>query len=747
MTTATSTNPSFPTTPPTPGDPAARRPSAATAGPANTGGRPRRRRRGIVLALAAGLVVAGLARPWAAHLQAKAYMAGPYADASGGGDAAAAVATTLGNADSYFLVLMLGGLRGPLAMYLWSSSENQKNERDLEDFNTKVNLIRLIQPEFDSVHIFQVWNKAYNASVQIASLPDRYATILDAAEYGKQVARSRPNNVNILLTLNQVFQQKLGLTVGDNVYYRRQVRQDTKWRPPEPPRAGGAMAQRLESMLDPQGKLLPALLGEDPKTGQPMRGIVPAPADLQARAYFPVRRADEFRAAAAAAGVTLPPVTAAPGERETTVALPAAHARALAAAYSPPDVAYVHPDWNDGSEMQYLREYAPFPYGLSPLAIGFSYGKRAQVLINRTKQKPAQYSDSVVDSRPGVELRDWAKEERDRALAAEGRLFGKPSGDRRFKEWLAAAKLVPEGPVELDYSAVAKVYLDDPSAAAPARSRDLRYDDAIVEKFGQQLATARVPGPVPTAGPDLDEALYSYRLAARLVRDARAEFVRHLNHPGEGIRRLSDFSSPIDELSADQLVAEADYAFLLALAPDASREKQRFAAEDWATFKDLVPAGQTVIPRDALLKRAAAKYQESVVWLHYINLRYYFPGEITQLTLPPALPANPVARAAWEAAERVRAAVADVHLARMAEYNNAPGAITFPLPLARPREALDQLRWDPDQLDRIYKVTVAAAQAGPRLDQNKSNRDEGRPAEDRAVYRLAEIQRLLGGAK
>ena len=50
-------------------------------------------------------------------------------------------------------------------MILWTSSESQKNEKDLEGFDTKVEWIRLLQPEFDTVHVFQVWNKAYNISV------------------------------------------------------------------------------------------------------------------------------------------------------------------------------------------------------------------------------------------------------------------------------------------------------------------------------------------------------------------------------------------------------------------------------------------------------------------------------------------------------------------------------------------------------------------------------------------------------
>ena len=60
-------------------------------------------------------------------------------------------------------------LRGPLVMILWPSAEEQKTEKDLEDFDTKIELIRLLQAEFDTVHLFQIWSKAYNVSAQLAS--------------------------------------------------------------------------------------------------------------------------------------------------------------------------------------------------------------------------------------------------------------------------------------------------------------------------------------------------------------------------------------------------------------------------------------------------------------------------------------------------------------------------------------------------------------------------------------------------
>ena len=66
-------------------------------------------------------------------------------------------------------------------------ARSQKIDRDLEDFDTKIEWIRLLQPEFDTVHIFQIWNKAYNISVLMASPANKYTTILDAVDYARSV--------------------------------------------------------------------------------------------------------------------------------------------------------------------------------------------------------------------------------------------------------------------------------------------------------------------------------------------------------------------------------------------------------------------------------------------------------------------------------------------------------------------------------------------------------------------------------
>lgn len=180
---------------------------------------------------------------------------------------------SLAGMNSYALALLLGGLRGPLVMMLWSSSEAQKNEKNLEDFDTKVEWIRLLQPEFDTVHIFQIWNKAYNISVQMASLANKYTTILDALDYARKIDRQKPNDINIVEAIGQIYFDKFG-TSAEKDYYQQRVRAETRWRPPERSHPGdiGWRRTRLDPILDQNGNLLPELV-------QPR---IPRPANLPA---------------------------------------------------------------------------------------------------------------------------------------------------------------------------------------------------------------------------------------------------------------------------------------------------------------------------------------------------------------------------------------------------------------------------------------------------------------------------------
>ena len=180
-------------------------------------------------------------------------------------------AASLGSLNSFALGLLLGGLRGPLVMILWTDSENNKSAKNLEGVDTQIELIRLLQPEFDTVHIFQIWNKAYNISVQMASMANKYDVILSALDYAAKVDSAKPDDINILAAVAQIYFDKLG-TSSEKFYYRRRVRDETlphevdqKARRQDP----GWRRVHLDPLLDSSFRILPALTRPVPGRERP----------------------------------------------------------------------------------------------------------------------------------------------------------------------------------------------------------------------------------------------------------------------------------------------------------------------------------------------------------------------------------------------------------------------------------------------------------------------------------------------
>jgi hypothetical protein len=300
-----------------------------------------------VIVMIVALIGAGFTREWASDVRGV-----PIVAASESG-------SSLSGMNSYALALLLGGLRGPLVMFLWSSSETQKSENNLEDFDSKVEWIRLLQPEFDSVLLFQIWNKAYNISVKMTSLPNKYATILDALDFAKRSDREKPNDINLISAIGGIYFDKFGNS-AEKFYYRKRVRAETLPHPTDAAmrsRDPGVRRTELDPILDANFKILPSL-------------IVPR-------------------------GKTLTDS-------------------------NDPSVVY------DGSELQFLPQFEPYPYGVSPWALAFNYERRSQLLQQLGGQRHAQLSDLVIDSRPALAMRGWADEEREFALRNELEVAGKP---------------------------------------------------------------------------------------------------------------------------------------------------------------------------------------------------------------------------------------------------------------------------------------------------------------------------------
>jgi hypothetical protein len=407
-----------------------------------------------------------------------------YQEAQRGGAAAGGrTASALGSMNSFALALLLGGLRGPLAMVLWATSEAQKADRNLEDFDTKVEWIRLLQPEFDTVHMFQIWNKAYNISVQMASLPNRFAAILDALDYAGEVDKSRPDNINIMNAITQVYSNKLGTPHAEKVFYRRWVREQSfvpkDWKPGDRRDQPAWQRRRMEPRLDQAGMILPHLLAPRPGRQRP---------------------------------VDLPP-------------------EAL---------------WNSGAELQHLARYQPFPQGISTFALAYNYAKRAQVLMRVGKQSPLQVADSVVDSRPGVELKAWGEDEWERGRVFEMQAMGVRAPTERLQMEMPTAAVPPDPQRIVDASAV-------------------------------------------------ESAVYCYGMAARLGEDARKEYDQHMADP-KYFDRAGTYRSHVDSTFAMGHLSLADRDYLRAAslgADDPQREK--LLTEAARVYQEAIGAYQLMI--------------------------------------------------------------------------------------------------------------------------------------------------------
>ena len=372
------------------------------------------------------------------------------------------VGTSLAGMDSFALALLLGGLRGPLVMFLWMQSENEVQSKNLEGVETQIEWIRLLQPEFDTVHLFQIWNKAYNLSAQLAGEAGKYLVVLDALDYANTVDRERPDNINIFSAIGGVYNDKLGNS-EDKAYFTRRMCLESKWRPDDPPRLTGSRPMRFASMLNKDGTIRSEY--QEPETA-----LAATPATGKAEVY-------------------------------------------------------------DGSTLQFLKPYQPFPYGLPPRALGYNYLKRAQVLQSTTGQQHIQVSPMVVDSRPALTLRQWSEDEWNLGVAAESRLLD-----------------VKLPPARLD--AVVAVGKADP-----------------LKLSAQQIKSHEA---------DLKEAIDRYALSLRLMHDGIADFQRHLSNPQYQMH-IEMYAAHLDHLAGVSMLVQGDLDLLKSLSASPDERQQLLA--------------------------------------------------------------------------------------------------------------------------------------------------------------------------
>ena len=416
------------------------------------------------------------------------------------------------NLDSFSLALLLGGLRGPLVMFLWTNSESQKSDKDLESFDTQVELIRLLQPEFDTVHLFQIWNKAYNVSVQLASLSNKYAAILDAVEYAHRTDLSNPNDINIISATAGLFTDKLGNST-EKEYYRRRVRTETLplYRVTFPAARIDAFKKAVADAGMDEGRVR----------------ITTDAASGNATAIMEKLGGDRVLATFKEPGVTVTAVArqalrpeSRSGRRTEMDTMLDANGRILPALLKPTRTVPPGQEGNDGSELQYLAQFQneadkdcnAFPYGLSPLALGYNYAKRSQILQRVSHQKHLQLADQVIDNQPGLALKAWSDEEWERGRRLEQRgLAAMPGADTAVREMRTAA-------------------------AAP--------DAKVVDRYS------------------INEAIFSYLRATQAAQAALPELAKHIDlYPS----KLQNYYSQSDNLKSNLHLTQADARYLQAI--------------------------------------------------------------------------------------------------------------------------------------------------------------------------------------
>jgi hypothetical protein len=119
---------------------------------------------------------------------------------------------TLGDVDptNVAILLVLGGLRGVAANWLWVRAEElQKNHRWAE-LAVEVDRIIKLQPHFVAVWRFQSWNLAYNVSAEWDQINDKYYWIREGIRFSQRGTRINQHEESLLWWTGWCYFHKIG---------------------------------------------------------------------------------------------------------------------------------------------------------------------------------------------------------------------------------------------------------------------------------------------------------------------------------------------------------------------------------------------------------------------------------------------------------------------------------------------------------------------------------------------------------
>ena len=117
------------------------------------------------------------------------------------------------------------GMRGVAANLLWSQAIKYKKTENWDGLKATLNQITKLQPNFESVWVFQAWNLSYNVSVEFDDYRHRYHWIKKGIRYlidGTRFNRMMPS---LLHEVGWFFQHKIG-RADEQRQYRELFRND-----------------------------------------------------------------------------------------------------------------------------------------------------------------------------------------------------------------------------------------------------------------------------------------------------------------------------------------------------------------------------------------------------------------------------------------------------------------------------------------------------------------------------------------
>ncbi len=128
--------------------------------------------------------------------------------------------SSLGNVDptSAAMNLALLGMRGVVASWLWSQAIHDKETKQFNQLNERVESIILLQPHFKGVWEFQAWNLAYNVSAECDDVKDRFHWVKRGAKFLIRGTERNKKVPELQFGAGQFFGTKIGVADEKEVY-------------------------------------------------------------------------------------------------------------------------------------------------------------------------------------------------------------------------------------------------------------------------------------------------------------------------------------------------------------------------------------------------------------------------------------------------------------------------------------------------------------------------------------------------